>query len=410
MTCSYHRKLAVILLAAAGTAQAGGLQRPNGVSARGTGMGGAWNVWADDATAVYFNPAALDNADEELEVGAEYVYGPRSYTPLADDGTKGPAQKTTVSAPLPVLGVVGRLTGDDDRPSRFTIGGAIYNSYGGQVSFPVTGDPALDSTEDAVIEAAVGTGFRVSDKLVLGASLRLGIGLFSLDATQNPFDAHLSANGVGGAFAFGALFKPTDNVRLGVAWRSPMRITTDGSGTITLPAGVTPEGVRHDQVWPQSASLALGVRATPDLKLTVQGDWVQWSQLKDLTVQFPANSSLDQVYREDWKDNWAARVGGEYSFGAAAVRAGAYIDTNAVPDRTIERQYFDLLKIGVSAGASVRTSGWRFDGAVDFGPPNTRSVPNNHAATSAFPADRNKAPGDYKGTLLTIELAVAHAF
>ena len=123
------KKLAVILLAA-GSASAGGLQRPNGISARGTGMGGAWNVWADDATAVYFNPAALDNAEEEVEIGGEYVYGPRTYTPILDDGTKGPAQKTTVASPLPVLGVIGRLT-NDDQPSRFTIGGAIYNSYGG---------------------------------------------------------------------------------------------------------------------------------------------------------------------------------------------------------------------------------------------------------------------------------------
>lgn len=403
------RKLAVVLLAA-GSAQAGGLQRPNGISARGTGMGGAWNVWADDATAVYFNPAALDNAEQEIEIGGEYVYGPRSYTPILDDGTKGPAQKTTVSAPLPVLGVIGRLTGDNDQPSRFTIGGAVYNSYGGNVDYKPTGEPALDKTEDAVIEAAAGTSFRVSDRLALGASLRLGIGLFALDATQNPFDAHLSANGVGGSFAFGALFKPTDDFRIGVSWRAPMRVTTDGSGTITLPSGVQNQSVRHDQVWPQSASLALGYRAAPGLKLTVQGDWTQWSQLAQLTVRFPANSSLDQVYREDWKDNWTARAGGEYAWDAYAVRAGAYVDTNAVPDRTIERQYFDLLKGGVSVGGTVRAAGWRIDGAFDGAIPTSRTVPNNHAAAAAFSADRNKSPGDYKGSLFTFELAVAHGF
>ena len=404
-----RKKLAVVLLAAAGSAQAGGLQRPNGISARGTGMGGAWNVWADDGTAVYFNPAALDNAEEEIEVGGEFVYGPRSYTPILDDGTKGLAQKTTVSAPLPVLGVVGRVT-NDDQPSRFTIGGAVYNSYGGNVSYKPTGNPALDSTEDAVIEAAVGTSFRVSDRLALGASLRLGIGLFALDATQNPFDAHLSANGVGGSFALGALFKPTDDFRVGVSYRAPMRITTDGTGTVTLPAGETPESVRHDQVWPQSASLALGYRAAPGLKLTVQGDWTQWSQLAQLTVRFPANASLDQVYREDWKDNWTARAGGEYAWDAYAVRAGGYVDTNAVPDRTIERQYFDLLKAGVTVGGTVRAAGWRIDGAFDGSIPTSRTVPNNHAETSAFSADRNKSPGVYTGTLFTFELAVAHGF
>ncbi|MBV8756591.1 MAG: outer membrane protein transport protein [Deltaproteobacteria bacterium] len=403
------KSLAMILFAAS-SAHAGGLTRPTGGSARGTGMGGAWNVWADDATAVYFNPAALDNADPEVEVGGEYVYGPRSYTPILDDGSKGPAQTTNVAAGLPVLGVIGRLTDEDDRPSRFTIGGAVYNSYGGNVSYAQTGMPALDKTEDAVIEAAVGTSFRASDRLSLGASLRLGIGLFALDATQDPYDAHLSATGVGGSFALGALFKPTDDFRIGVAWRAPMNVSTDGSGTLTLPAGMQNQSVSHDQHWPQSASLALGYRAAPGLKLTVQGDWTQWSELKELTVRFPANASLDQVFREDWKDNWTARVGGEYAWDAYAVRAGAYADTNAVPDRTIERQYLDLLKGGVSVGGTVRASGWRIDGAFDGAIPNTRTVPNNHADTAAFPADRNKSPGVYKGTLFTFELSVAHGF
>src|SRR3954468_21516568 len=88
-------------LLAAGTAHAGGLGRPNNISARGVGMGGAWTAFADDATAVWFNPAALSDIDPQVNVGAEVVVGPRSYTPVADDGTRGPAQKATVVAPLP---------------------------------------------------------------------------------------------------------------------------------------------------------------------------------------------------------------------------------------------------------------------------------------------------------------------
>ena len=243
---------------------------------------------------------------------------------------------------------------------------------------------------------------------MLGASLRLGLGLFSLDATMDPFDASLSASGVGVAIALGALVKPTDDVRIGLAWRSPMRVTTEGNGTITLPSGHARE--RQPRSGVAAAGLAgLGYRAAPRVKLAVQADWTQWSQLKDLTVRFPANASLDQVYREDWHDSWTVRAGGEYAFGMAAVRGGAYVDTNAVPDRTIERQYLDSNKMGLSAGASVHTPGWRVDGALDWVLPGTRSVPNNNE-TASFPADRNKAPGDYKGTLVTVELAVAHGF
>ena len=56
-------------------------RRPNGISARGVGMGGACHAFADDATAVYFNPGALDDLDSQVMVGGELVYGPRTYTP-----------------------------------------------------------------------------------------------------------------------------------------------------------------------------------------------------------------------------------------------------------------------------------------------------------------------------------------
>jgi len=372
-------------------------------------MGGAWTAWADDASAVYFNPAALDDADQQVDVGGELVVGPRSYTPVADDGTRGAAQKATVVAPLPSVGVVGRFQNEDE-PSRFTLGAGVWNTFGGQVSWPKTGQPALDATQDAVIEANAGASLRVSDRLALGAALRLGLGLFSVDSTMDPFDSHLSASGVGVAMTWGALVRPTDHVRIGLAWRSPLRITTEGSGTVTF--GATPEAqqVRHDQVWPQQASLGVGWRAAPRVRLALQADWTAWSQVKDLAVRFPASPGMDQVYREDWHDGWTVRAGGEYAWSTVAARAGAYIDTNAVPDRTIERQYLDSNKVGLSAGASAHLQGWRVDGALDWVLPGTRSVPNNNAQTASFPADRNKAPGDYKGTLVTVELAVGHGF
>ena len=77
----------VLLAALPASATAGGLSRPNGMSARGTGMGGTFTAWADDASAVFFNPAAMDDAESQVDIGGELVVGPRSYTPVAEDGT-----------------------------------------------------------------------------------------------------------------------------------------------------------------------------------------------------------------------------------------------------------------------------------------------------------------------------------
>jgi long-chain fatty acid transport protein len=402
-------RVSLVLAVGASTAHAGGIERPNGISARGTGMGGAWTAFADDASAVFFNPAALDQADAQVDVGGELVVGPRSYTPVADDGSRGPQQTATAIAPVPSLGVVGRFHSEGE-PSRLSLGAGIFNTFGGQISFPKTGAPAYDSTKDVVEEADAGAALRVSDKLALGAALRLGLGLFGIGETMNPIDAHVSASGVGMAVGLGALVRPTPDVTIGLAWRSTLRIATQGTGTVTFSSGPIPQQVSHDQVWPQQASLGLGWRAAPRVRLAAQADWTQWSQVKDLGVDFPATPTLNQAVREDWRDSWTARVGGEYRFSNVAVRTGAYVDTNAVPDRTVDREYFDSTKLGVAAGASMLVQGWRIDGAVDWVLPGTRTVPNNDAQTVAFPADRNKAPGVYQGTLVTIELAVGHVF
>ena len=394
----------VLLLVLGPAGHAGGLSRPNGISARGVGLGGAFTALADDVTALFFNPGALADIEPQASAGGELVVGPRTYTPPG-----GPAQSTTVVAPVPSLGAAGRFTNADDRPSALTFGAGLWNTFGGKVDFPKTGMPALDSTQDAMLEATAGAALRVSDKLSLGAALRVGIGLFSLDSTMKPFDSSLSASGVGLGGALGAIIKPTEILRVGVAWRSAMHISASGSGTVTMPSGPEQEQITHDQHWPQQASLGVALLPQPALRVSAQVDWTQWSTVNELTVQFPSAPQLDQVYNEGWHDNWTVRAGGEYAVSPAlAVRAGAYFDTAAVPDRTIERQYLDSNKVGVAAGTSVRAAGWRVDAAVDVVLPSTRTVPDNTAATTAFPADANIAPGDYKGTLVTFELAVAH--
>jgi long-chain fatty acid transport protein len=401
------KALALLLLPA--VAHAGGLGRPNGISARGVGLGGAFTALADDATALYFNPGALADVDPQVDAGGELVVGPRSYTPVDPTGAKGPKQSATVVAPVPTLGVVGRFTNADDRPSRVTLGAGVWNTFGGQVSFPKTGQPALDSTQDAALEVTAGAAVRISDRLSLGGAVRVGIGLFSLESTMMPFDSNLSASGVGVGGAIGAVAKPTDTVRVGLTWRSPMHISTTGSGSVTMPAGPVQEQISHDQHWPQQASLAVALLPDPQIRVSAQLDWTQWSTVKDLAVRFPASPGLDQVFREDWRDSWTARAGGEYAVSPAfTLRGGAYFDSAAVPDRTIERQYLDSDKIGVAVGTSLHLAGWRLDAALDTVVPSTRTVPDNTSATSAFPADRNKAPGDYSGTLVTFEVGVAH--
>jgi long-chain fatty acid transport protein len=403
------RVLALLLISS--TAYAGGTVRPNpGISARGLGMGGAWAAWVDDPTAIYFNPGALDAIDPQVMVGAELVIGPRRYTPLNADGTSGEPQTTTIASPVPTLGVVGRFSYDDE-PSRFTFGIGLWNTFGGRVSYPSTGMPALDLTQDLCIEINAAAALRISDRLSVGGAARLGLGFFHVITTMDPFDSDLSSSGVGVGMTWGALFRPSDDVRIGINWRSPLRIATTGSGSVVIAGVQEQHDVTHDQNWPQSLQLGLGVRTSEKLKLGFQVDWTQWSQIDTIEVNFPNGVLPDQVYPEYWNDNWSARVGGEYALSRnLQLRAGTYYDSPAVPDSSLERQYSDSHKFGASLGATLHAAGWRFDFGADSIIPRTRHVDHNADEVSGVGALANKAPGDYLGGLITFELAAARGF
>ena len=404
--------LLVVLLAAA-SANAGGLERPNQISARGVGMGGAFAGIADDGSAWYYNPAGAAWAEDAIMIGGEFVYAPRTYKPIDATGTKGAAQSASAASPVPSLGIVLHPS-SDGVPSRLAFGAGIYNNFGGAITFPKMANASLsevNSSTDLVIELGAGVAYEVDDVLAIGGTVRMGLGQFAVDANAHPADTNVSAIGVGVGGTIGVMLRPTQKLQLGVTWRSGMSIATQGSGTATLTSPMQSVDAKHTQTWPQQVAIGASVWAAPSLRLSGELDWTQWSKYRDLTVELlQGGSDISQSFPLDWNDSYAVRGGLEYLLGGSgAVRAGAYYDTNAVPNRTIEREYLDSNKIGVSAGGSGIFGAWRIDGAVDFTLPGTRNVPDN-SADYTFGSSKwnfaNVAPGDYYGYVVTVELAV----
>ncbi len=406
---------ALALLATPLAAEAGGLARPNGGSPRSVGMGGAFAAIADDATALNVNPAGLAFADAGFLFALELIYAPRSYVCDADvsicgadpgggESYAGRSQDAAALAPAPVIGAVFKPGGAD---SSVTLAVGAWNSYGGILHW----DPFVNRTlavvegsTEVVFELVGGAGWRIDERFAIGASVRLGVGLFGVQATKQPVDSDLSAFGIGVGAAAGVMVRPTRAMSIGVGWRSKMDVTTSGSGQLILsaPTDVDAEHVQH---WPQSLSASVAYAASERLLVAGQVDWNGWSRFESLDIVFPAQTGLNQHFDLDWSDTFTFRVGGQYQVGPKlALRAGALRDGNAVPDRTIERQYLDSTKYSVSTGASiVLTPTMSLDLATDvvFGP--TRVVPDNSAEVPAeWPAQRNIAPGEHKGNVFTL--------
>lgn len=408
------KRLGLLLLCVSATAHAGGLERPNQISARGVGLGGAFAGIADDGSAWYFNPAGAAFADDTVMIGGELVYAPRTYTPVDATGTRGADQTANAFSPVPSVGIVLHPRADGV-PSRLAFGAGIWNSFGGAITFPNMTDPttpAINSTTDLVIELGAGVAYEVDDTFSIGGAVRMGLGMFGVNANYRPAPtADLSSVGIGVGATLGVMVRPTPKLQLGLTWRSGMNVSTQGSGTVSFVVN-TPTTVNVQQVqhWPQQAALGAAVWAAPKLRLAAELDWTQWSRFDQLVIEFPDQPNNNQTFDLSWHDSVAIRGGLEVVLPSGAIRAGAYYDTNAVPNRTIERQYLDSNKIGVAGGGSAMFGDWRLDGAVDFTLPGTRTVRDNsgeYMLPSGTWSFANVAPGDYKGFVVTLELALS---
>lgn len=419
-----RRLLVITLLLAPASATAGGLARVNNISPRAVGMGGAFGAVADDPSALHFNPAGLATIfGRVLAVGLEYIYSQQTYTPVDEQGVEGadqsPNQATSV---VPSLGFVLRPELDGS-PSRLSFGVGLWNTYGGQISYDKQENediPALNSTREAVLELVAGVGYEASEYLAVGLAVRVGLGLFDVDATSRPITSVMSATGFGVGLtggimlSNGKLIQEAGAARLGITYRTPMTIDTSGDATLQMGNGEIDAEVQHEQQWPQSAAVAGAWRPVERFLVAAQADWTDWSRINLLTVQFPGRSSLDQTFEMDWSSNFTFRLGSEITVTRRirAMLGGAY-DTRAVSLRTMERHTIDSDKFTADAGVSVDvTEKLRILGAFDVILTPGVEIENNTAeARDAGWLDRaNKAPGTHWGRLMTFELAAHYAF
>src|SRR5262245_51719450 len=125
-----------VVVLAGGSAHAGGIGRPNPISARSIGMGGAFTAVADDPSALHFNPAglALQPRDGFL-FGGELIFAPRTYTPITDANGRGEDQSPHNTPNfVPTVGYMTRFK-RDGVPSRLAFGVGLWNTFGGALTY-----------------------------------------------------------------------------------------------------------------------------------------------------------------------------------------------------------------------------------------------------------------------------------
>lgn len=438
------------------SAHAGGLY----FAARGVrplGRGGAFVAGADDAGAVYYNPAGLAYAGHQLLIDAAWLQYSDTFQRQAilhqvDPNTGQPTGTTfeqtfpAVHGTTPVLPIPTLAYTDNFGLQRWNFAAAAWAPYAAITSYPETvgGQPApqryslisLDGSALAVV-GAYGS-YRPSPKLALGAGLEMLTGFFTSEVVFNAcpperlvcepeepsYDA-LSRLKTGPIFApsgiVGAIYAPSPAVRFGASFHLPFWIDSPAQVDVRLPSAVLFENARQQGhsgtvtfQLPWTARAGVEFRGIPATRIEAAFVYEAWSMHDSIQMQ-PDNIELTGVqgfpstYRVNaitiprhFRDTYSIRLGGEHSFRIGHdqldVRAGGMYEPSAIPTRYLSALTVDLDKVTLALGGSLHIGKWRFDGvyARVIGLPKT-VAPSQAAIAAVNPVRAN--PPQYPDTI-----------
>jgi long-chain fatty acid transport protein len=352
--------------------------------ARATAQGEAFVAQADDASAIYYNPAGLTQL-----TGTEFTSGMEVTFP--DSRLKGGgsgAEMNTMSY-IPQMFLASDL-GLKQSPWRFGLGFTI--PFGNASDYSKNGPfrYLVTSASLVVYDIQPTVAFQVNDHLSLGASLHAYIGDTRL-SQKVPFtplpDGNLHFGGTGEAFgaSAGLLWKITPQHSIGLLYRSPFDINLTGDATLKTPVGDQTAHSSADIPFPQFVKGGYAFRPIPQLKLEADVEWINWETLNSLKLHAPGAAFNGTTIPFSWKDSWYYEFGAQYDITEHwAVRGGYIYSINTVPNNTFSPSVPDSNRHVFSVGGGYSTKRISLDLVYQYSLSEDRTVNNGTAADGAW--------------------------
>ena len=445
--CIALATLLTAVLALPQHSNAGGTAIP-GYGSQAQPRAGAFVAKADDPSAIYHNPAGLVKmSGTVIQLGINLINFSQTFQRSGsyDDCTGAkcpvggvpyagqPYPKTENTshgavhvgdyAVVPLISVVSDL--GLDLPMVFAAG--VFAPSVGSADRDIDSDYILQSDpnsppppgrydilkqEVAVLFPSLAVGYKVSEKLSLGARISWGFGsLKGVSSTWGErnyeewegLDAVFAVDASDSfvpAFGVGALYQPRPNVELGFNYRSAASLHTKGTGVPTTGTGLLLGGV--EPLSPKvSGSLSCGPGGTiaafaacvelelprmaslggryywedgkgremADIEFDVQ--WENWSNasnlvnLVDATTPAAIEGIPPSVIRHGFKDVFSFRLGGSYSIplgkNTLGFRAGLAYDTETAETSWTRLDQDGFARTTAALGLAFEVPGWRFE-------------------------------------------------
>ncbi|MHB1048504.1 MAG: OmpP1/FadL family transporter [Bacteroidota bacterium] len=336
------------------TVLAGGFQL-NEHGSRAMAQGGAWAARAYDGSAIFFNPAGLGfQTQGSLYLGTTIIapsatfYGPTNL----GQSTKN-EMVSQVFTPINVYAVYPLM-------ENLTVGIGINNPYGLGSEWPETwsGRYITQKVDLMSFFFSPTVGYKISDNLSVGVGMNYVTGDVSIKRMVSPGDAqvNLDLSGTGIGFNGGIIYKITEDLSVGLSYRSAVEIEAEGTAEFTPSSALFPAGDAAAALeLPATAFAGIAYKVMPNFELEADYQFVGWSSYKELKIDFKKDNS-SSTSPKNYEDTYILRFGGEYTMDEFQFRFGYLYDNNPVLDRYSEPLLPDSDRNGINVGLGYKIS------------------------------------------------------
>jgi len=333
-------------------------------------QGNAFVADASDASAIFYNPAGLNQLKRPQFYQALILnYPDRDFS--GDDGQVSETNhrlyhSMTAYFALPVH-------------ERVALGVGFFSPFGLGTAWPPTWAGRYLTTLSSMKTYSLNPV--ISVKVLENLSLAAGFDvMWSKIRLQRktpvtfrgvPFpdgEVRINGNGHGYGYNFGMLYEPLSGVKLGVSYRSQISVNHTGDITTNLPTPfAAASSVRGSAGLIYPASLTAGISYSRFTPFTFEFDttWTGWSAYRKLKINFDFPQTVNGVLTQtstvpkNWHDAWAFRFGANYQVKEGMkIRAGYIYDLTPVPNSSFDPQVPDANRHIFTVGSDLKI--WRF--------------------------------------------------
>ncbi|OGW47522.1 MAG: hypothetical protein A2078_06125 [Nitrospirae bacterium GWC2_57_9] len=398
----------LVSLSCADLADAAGFRLPDQDLAA-MGMGGAFVAQADNPSALWYNPAGI------LQLGGtRYSAGGLGIYPvMKHENQNGTTDVSERAVHVPAMFFVTDRVNDN-----LAWGVGITSPFGLSTNWSPYSSTSRIATFSRVkcIDLNPNIAYKMSDRLSIG----LGIDYIMLQATLDKMlDAgtgfRLDGEGSGLGANAGLLYKATDELKLGLSYRSRVKVKVDDATATVSGALAISNPVATEITLPDLIQVGGSYKASDKLTLNADLEYTWWSTYDRLVMRSDTFIALtggatDTVTDEkQWENTWIFRAGGQYRLSDEwKLRAGYVYDQTPVPDSYFDTRTPDSDRQGFTLGTGYNAGNVTIDASYMYLLFTTRTITDSLADDATATPDALN--GTYRAEAHLFGMAVAYHF